>query len=406
MENKKSVPDSVWVYVKCPVCNYSLCEEVYISKQETGSFLGRINIRIVVCDVCGFVYQNPQLSENILKEYYSTSNMASGSVYHDKDENSTHSIRQSERANFFKKCIGKISCSISRKKILEIGCSTGDFLMTLGLEGWILSGIEPSIYAAKEASKQGLLVDNSTLQDAEICAEDYEAICVFSVIEHLPNLNHVFKKIHAALKPGGMLCLEVPDTMMPVPQLAEFFGYEHLWHFTKTTLINYLSKWGHYDVVFDEGVNDSRLRACAVKLSDSSVDECLQNDKDSVISVLQRYTKNKNYLAGILKKKLEKQVSDWKVNNKKIAIYGAGIHTHYLLNLANIYDEIDMLLDNDPNKFGSKYRKWIINNESAISKKLVNCIIISSKAYEDEIYRRLLPYAETLDLSIMRCYSN
>jgi hypothetical protein len=64
-----------------------------------------------------------------------------------------------------------------------------------------------------------------------------------------------------------------------------------------------------------------------------------------------------------------------------------------------------MILDSDPKKLGKRFMRWAVNNENAISEGLVDCIIISSKAYEDEIYNRLLPYITTHGISVVRCYT-
>jgi 2-polyprenyl-3-methyl-5-hydroxy-6-metoxy-1,4-benzoquinol methylase len=250
---QNNIPVSIWTNVDCPICISNEARQVYSSTQETGDFLGRITVSLVVCEHCGFVYQNPQISEYVLNDYYSTSTSASGSVYHDIDSNSIHSIKQRDRVHFFRKHLEKMQNIIGEPKLLEIGCSTGDFLVALKLEGWSLYGLEPSVAAAEQADRQGVIVINSSLQNSPGAIETYDAVCAFSVLEHLSDLNRAFSQIHSRLKFGGLLCLEVPDSMRPAPQLAEFFGYEHLWHFTKNTLNNYLIKWGYCNIIYDQG---------------------------------------------------------------------------------------------------------------------------------------------------------
>jgi 2-polyprenyl-3-methyl-5-hydroxy-6-metoxy-1,4-benzoquinol methylase len=69
-----------------------------------------------------------------------------------------------------------------------------------------------------------------TMKDLD---KKYDAISCISSLEHYYNPNIVLNKFKNLLILDGILILEVPDTLNPKAQLAEFFSFEHLSHFTK-----------------------------------------------------------------------------------------------------------------------------------------------------------------------------
>ena len=74
---------------------------------------------------------------------------------------------------------------------------------------------------------------------------------------------------------------------------------------------------------------------------------------------------------------------------KVLAIYGAGIHTHYLFNIIDNKNAIKFVFDSDLKKKGKIFNKYKIKHYKEIKNHKVDVIIISSVNFEDEIYRHL-----------------
>ena len=69
----------------------------------------------------------------------------------------------------------------------------------------------------------------------------YDVITLWHVLEHLPDLESVTKKIAKHLKPGGSLIVAVPnfnsyDAKYYKRYWAAYDTPRHLWHFSKTSM--------------------------------------------------------------------------------------------------------------------------------------------------------------------------
>jgi len=97
--------------------------------------------------------------------------------------------------------------------VLEIGCGTGDFVARM-LENGITSaeGIELNESAVQNAQSHGLPVRRIDLADLAIeKTGQYDAVCSFQVLEHVPNPGDFLQSSCALLKPGGRLMVGVPN---------------------------------------------------------------------------------------------------------------------------------------------------------------------------------------------------
>jgi SAM-dependent methyltransferase len=99
-----------------------------------------------------------------------------------------------------------------RSKVLEVGCGVGDFVTRMRENGWDAEGIELNDSAVQTAQARGLPVRRIDL--TELAAENtgqYDAVCSFQVLEHVPNTGDILQSCCALLKPGGRLIIGVPN---------------------------------------------------------------------------------------------------------------------------------------------------------------------------------------------------
>jgi SAM-dependent methyltransferase len=98
-------------------------------------------------------------------------------------------------------------------RILEIGCGRGDFLARTKHEIQAdCMGIELNPKALNEARGRGLSVCAQSLDEIRSRrAGEFEVVCGFQVLEHVPGPHDFITICMDLLKPGGRLLLSVPN---------------------------------------------------------------------------------------------------------------------------------------------------------------------------------------------------
>lgn len=100
-----------------------------------------------------------------------------------------------------------------RASILEIGTGTGNFLARLrDTRGRRVVGLELNRDALRVARERGLDVHEQTIEAfSPGHAGEFDAVCSFQVLEHVPAVQAFLDSACAVLKPGGRLILGVPN---------------------------------------------------------------------------------------------------------------------------------------------------------------------------------------------------
>jgi 2-polyprenyl-3-methyl-5-hydroxy-6-metoxy-1,4-benzoquinol methylase len=96
------------------------------------------------------------------------------------------------------------------KALLEVGCGTGADLVWARENGWDVHGLELDPSAVEAARQQGLDVQQSTFEDANLDANSFDCIIMSQVLEHLYSPTRALLRCHQLLRPRGLLLISVP----------------------------------------------------------------------------------------------------------------------------------------------------------------------------------------------------
>ncbi|MGB5417972.1 class I SAM-dependent methyltransferase [Algibacter sp.] len=194
----------------------------------------------------GFLETIPQPTSNSLSDYYKSEDYIS---HTDSKRNLFEKAYHLVRTISLKNKLSLINSFLSEeKKLLDVGCGTGDFLQTAYQNNWKVSGIEPNERAREIANKK---TNNSVFEIEQLLkfeAHSFDVISLWHVLEHLPDLDDhiaIFKRL---LKPNGTLLIAVPNyNSYDAKHYKEFWAaYDvprHLWHFNRESISKIVSKY-------------------------------------------------------------------------------------------------------------------------------------------------------------------
>lgn len=152
------------------------------------------------------------------------------------------------------------------RRVLDVGCGTGEALDFLRRQGFTTLGIDPSAEASSVAVERGLDVLNMTLEEyvahrRDTSAPAVDAVLLLCVLEHVPDPAATLAAAREALSPGGLVGIRVPNDFNDVQRIArERLGKapwwiavpDHINYFTFGSLRRFLDKLG-FDVVYEQG---------------------------------------------------------------------------------------------------------------------------------------------------------
>jgi SAM-dependent methyltransferase len=94
---------------------------------------------------------------------------------------------------------------------IDVGCGRGDLAAMLVARGWRMTGVEPSEAACSVAARRGVETRHGVLATVAVEAGAYDAAVLRQSLEHTDNPLGDLRRVHAALRPGGVVAISVPN---------------------------------------------------------------------------------------------------------------------------------------------------------------------------------------------------
>jgi SAM-dependent methyltransferase len=155
-----------------------------------------------------------------------------------------------------RRILDRIETHVGTGKFLDLGCWVGFMLDEARARGWDVVGVEPSEFASGYArSRLGLDVRSEELMAAELPENEFRAVFMGDVIEHLPDPEAAMRRAGALLEPGGVLALALPDAGS---RIARTMGRRwwsviptHVQYFTRHSIRTLLGRTGFATLEID-----------------------------------------------------------------------------------------------------------------------------------------------------------
>lgn len=109
-------------------------------------------------------------------------------------------------ATYFQRLGGDLRGS----RLLDVGAATGTLGVALADWDVAYTGLEPDP-AMRAHAPAGLDLRPTSLADADLPEQGFDVVVLSDVLEHMPEPVDALARVKAALRPGGMVYVEVPD---------------------------------------------------------------------------------------------------------------------------------------------------------------------------------------------------
>lgn len=227
---------------ECPLCG-------------SGASRPRFPPDVRECDACGLLYRTPRPTQReILRSY---------------DAGITYARWQQElavRDVLWRKRLRLIERHQPTGTLLDIGTGDGHFLPHAATR-YAVQCTELSETGAAYVRRRGFDPRVGEFLELDVADGSFDVITLWHVLEHVPRPGQVLHKVRAALKPGGIVAIAVPNERRPLllrsrrdnPLGSVDWGEEiHLTHFLPGTLKRFLASLGFRRLAF--GVDDVHVR--------------------------------------------------------------------------------------------------------------------------------------------------
>lgn len=206
---------------------------------------------LVQCTGCDLAYvSNPPDAEGLRKLY-----SAGESDYHAElhDSDSAASRRMGQIAAQHLKFVHRF---VQAGRLVDVGCSSGEFLVLAKAAGFTCSGIEFSAESADAArGRTGLPIHRGTVHDSTLAPGCCTVLTMFDVIEHVPDPLADLRAAFDLLAPGGWLMLSTPNidglfprASRPLANRLDYWPHpeppHHLFQFSQATLTRMVERAG------------------------------------------------------------------------------------------------------------------------------------------------------------------
>jgi SAM-dependent methyltransferase len=126
------------------------------------------------------------------------------------------------RARNFEIVLDRLAaCGARSGTLLDVGCAHGWFLDAARRRGYRVSGIEPDSAVASQAVTRGHDVAHGLFPAVLPAGAKFDVVVFNDVFEHLPDPRGAFRAIAGALRPGGLLAVNLPNSRGVFYRLAD-----------------------------------------------------------------------------------------------------------------------------------------------------------------------------------------
>ena len=375
----------------CDLCNSNGLELAY--RPPTG----QRGLAVFVCRDCGLVQSLPRVDHVPHRNVAVSSGADWGNVRYGKAFRTDYAISRLREA---------LNLS-DVHDCLDLGSNRGSFVLRLRdlAPRATISAIEPDgNIVANYGRASGIELVVARIEDVDLPKGRFELVHCSHTLEHLRSPRDTLRQIRRAMRPDGVLFVEVPNLRFIGRDdvLEEWFIDKHLYHFSQPVLRRYLQLSGF---AVDDGLSEcddenisliARAIPCGDVASDSgSIDEA-SSSRDLISRYQATVCRNHSALHNVARR-IES------FGPRRVAAWGAGRILDSLvrygdLNVSVLVGVVDKYL----REFTTTVHGCTLIRPNELSHLKPEIVLIASREYFEEIRRELaslVPAAEAVGIA-------
>lgn len=343
-------------------------------------------IPIVACRDCGLVFQGVPLGEAEQRAYYRRRD-----VFHEHGPESRLGRLAAGRHAFLRDQLGAWIDEPCSRTVLDVGCGYGDFLGAFDGCRWARIGLEWNPRRAGHArSAFGVTVHEETLSEWRTRGARVDLCTAFGLVEHVTDPRGLLEDARQALDPDGYLIANVPDLRDPLIAVSDFFCIEHCAYYDERTFRLLLACSGFEVLASTRLTPDYPDVAVLARPARARPAPVAFRDREAargVIDGVREYQRRRAALVGSMRRRLED--AGVLLRPQHVGIYGAGVHTRLLVQAVPELRDATVFFDSDRDRWGERFLDGVVHPVERAAELGIESIVISSRAFEDEITRSL-----------------
>ena len=268
------------------------------------------------------------------------------------------------------------------KSIIEIGSGKGGIVDIMTEAGFNAVGLEFSAESIKYARDQECNMIEGYLDDLdENHNSKYDAFISLNYIEHQPDIKSFINSLARITTEDAVGYITAPNVsyLLKTNALYEFVA-DHLVYFTEDTIRRAFESNG-FDVIDSKIINNENDIAITVKKR-KFTDIPGIDDVDELVDSLRNF------------------VEQFRINKKKLAVWGAGHRTLALLSIATISD-IAFIVDSadfKQGKYSPVMHSKIVSPETLEESDVDAVIVMVPGLYPDEVVKKIKSYSRSFEI--------
>lgn len=367
----------------CPLCG---------ARDARGIWRHGSGVGDAICGRCGHVYLDRRPAPAVIRAGYDDFKQHYDDAYL-RDPDGPISQLAAERARHLTELLpGQVNT------VMELGCGYGHFLDRFDAAA-VRVGIEPSGEQAVFARRHFGLAEiwqcgYEALRHTPDSwpAEGFDLICSFHVLEHVEQPREFIRYIKRHLKADGHLCLAVPNLLTLSPDLIELFFMVrglHLHSFSPAVLTGLLVSEGFEIIELRDEPQIPMLRSSMMLVARPATatwSHAGAVDTQPLLAAARRFHDRLDGNLG----RLSRRLADWQAGGERVFVYGGGVHSRALLELAAVDPaQVTGIVDDDPAKQGSRIAGIDVVDFDTARAMGATVFLVSSLASEANILQRL-----------------